>query len=353
MENTIKIHKSSICSINDIKLKEGHFFDFTSNWTVIDLDKYPYPTDTIEIYDQLTNNPLALLKRNAIPLDLCDLAVSSFLDIAKNQSSTRRGMAAGHVKEYISTKYNKTAPVNTSVLGYFDSANGKKPCRLTKLSQDEYCNSFPFIKSIDECFKELCPEAYQKQYDAVSTTAYQIENTAYSTITINYNFRTALHVDKGDYKDGFGNLVICSKNIDGGYLLFPRYEVAIQLNTGDFLAMNVHEYHCNSPINYKNNNETNFAYRLAIITYFRQSLRNCKPSVLPENYNTEMVMRDIFKCIHQELPVKQSISENGWWIRETDRFRLTYKGRKYFLEDKIMNKKISSLKDSYVYAKSL
>jgi hypothetical protein len=75
--------------------------------------------------------------------------------------------------------------------------------------------------------------------------------------------------------------------------------------------------------------------------------------VLPENYNTEMVIRDIFKCINQELPVKQIISENGWWIRETDRFRLTYKGRKYFLEDKIMNKKISSLKDSYVYAKSL
>ena len=352
MEDTIKIYKTPLCSLNNLKLQEGHFFDFTSNWMQIDLDHYPTSLTKIEIYDEKTKQPLALLKRGAIPLDLCELAVKSYLDIAKNQASTRRGMAAGHEKEYISLKYNKTAPVHTSVLGYFDSANGKKPCRLTKLSQQDYHNSFPFIQSINECFKEMCPESYKKQYEAVLATSYQIQDTAYSTITVNYNFRTALHVDKGDYKEGFGNLVVCSKNISGGYLLFPRYEVAIQVNTGDFLAMNVHEYHCNSPIDY-NYNDGISSYRLAIITYFRQSLKNCKTSILPENYNTEQVIQDIFKCINQDLPIKQTITENKWWIRETDRFRLTYKGRKYFLEDKIMNKKISSLKDSYVYAKSL
>ena len=37
---------------------------------------------------------------------------------------------------------------------------------------------------------------------------YKIKNTCFSTITINRNFRTALHKDAGDFSEGFGNLTV-------------------------------------------------------------------------------------------------------------------------------------------------
>ena len=40
------------------------------------------------------------------------------------------------------------------------------------------------------------------------TPEFAIGNTAFSTVTINYSWRTALHKDAGDYMDGFGNLIV-------------------------------------------------------------------------------------------------------------------------------------------------
>ena len=48
----------------------------------------------------------------------------------------------------------------------------------------------------------------------------KIPETAFSTITINRNFRTALHRDAGDYKDGFGNLTVIN-----ALLLFNKFSL--------------------------------------------------------------------------------------------------------------------------------
>ena len=34
----------------------------------------------------------------------------------------------------------------------------------------------------------------------------------------------------------------------GGYTLFPQYRIGFDLRTGDFLAMDVHEWHCNTEL---------------------------------------------------------------------------------------------------------
>ena len=86
---------------------------------------------------------------------------------------------------------------------------------------------------------------------------------------MNYNFRTALHVDSGDYRDGFGNIVVCSQNCTGGQLLFPAYKVAIEMKNGDYLALDVHEYHCNAPI-------FGEGFRLSFVCYLREKIYKCQ-----------------------------------------------------------------------------
>ena len=107
-------------------------------------------------------------------------------------------------------------------------------------------------------------------------------------MTLNYNWRTALHKDVGDVEAGFGNLVVIENGkYDGGFLYYPQYNVAIDVRCGDFLAMDVHEWHCNTPLttssnSYKDtiliNPEVNpdKPIRLAIVCYLRKDMEKCQ-----------------------------------------------------------------------------
>ena len=62
-----------------------------------------------------------------------------------------------------------------------------------------------------------------------------------------------------NFEDGFGNLVVIedpsNKNtFKGCYLGFPQYGVCINVRNNDFLAMNVHEWHCNTEFIPENEN---------------------------------------------------------------------------------------------------
>ena len=343
-----------------LETQQGKFLDFTPEWTFIE----DLSIEETKIYDAETRKKIAHLKRNAISNTICDLALQHFLPIAKKHDSTNRGMAAGTItRNVINNKYEKSDSVHSIVLGYFDSTNGKLPCRLTKYSKDyfeQYQHGLPFIQAMDNCFNELCPYAYRRQYDVSSNSGFYISDTAFSTLTVNYNFRTALHVDKGDFKDGFGNLVVCSKDVEGGYLLFPKYQLALKLNTGDYLAMDVHQYHCNSPFRLLNTD----SYRLSFVGYFRSSLSKCKEkNQLYEKrdiHNTDNIITEIFKKIQQSVPEKECIGRGSkgeiWWKCAAGRFTLIYKGRRYTLYDRISDtetKKIESLYPVYLYVKQL
>ena len=83
------------------------------------------------------------------------------------------------------------------------------PCRLTKFTKKQTQNwkkSIPLIIEVDKQFKKLVPDRHQAQLkQAKETPDFQIENTAFSTVTLNYNFRTATHRDKGDLPEGFAD----------------------------------------------------------------------------------------------------------------------------------------------------
>jgi len=193
--------------------------------------------------------------------------------------------------------------VMSSVLGFFEKTPFMKlPCRLTSYTQRffrQYSHGIPYIEAIDDKFKQLVPDAHAKQHRAASEKPmFRIKNTAFSSVTLNRNFRTGLHQDAGDFREGFGNLSVIERGeYSGGYTVFPRYGVGFDLRTGDFIAMDVHEWHCNTelyetpdqakrnkklPDIYKDNAETgtqgsNRPYtRISFVCYLREKLRQCK-----------------------------------------------------------------------------
>ena len=165
-------------------------------------------------------------------------------------------------------------------------ANGKDRfgiplCRTTQFTKNEvekWNNTLPLIHHINKQFKLLVPDRYKIQLErAQLTPAYQIAKTAYSTLTINYDWRTACHKDKGDYEEGFGNLIVLEKQnphntgikpFTGGYIGFPKWGICVDVCQGDFLAMDVHEWHCNTLIKGSG--------RLSIVCYLRKNMINCR-----------------------------------------------------------------------------
>lgn len=291
--------------------------------------------EDVDVYVEFadgTQDLLAKFRKNVIPKDKIEVGWEAFYETAA--TSRNRGAAAGPIQ--LKSKYwKKRKPVKTSkwsthymqdgklskmkvnnlvfssVLGYFEETPFMKlPCRLTSYTQryfDNYKRGIPFIQALNNCFKTLTPKEYNKQLDrANKQKSFKIEDTAFSSVTINRNFRTALHMDAGDFKEGFGNLSVIERGkYTGGYTIFPRFKIGFNVRTGDYLAMNVHEFHCNTEMKEteeqkrynKSLPQIHFEdpstgtlggdkkfTRISFVCYLREGLIDCKSNEAKEYY---------------------------------------------------------------------
>ena len=193
--------------------------------------------------------------------------------------------------------------VASNPIGYYEGAKNfaDLPCRLTHFTRtnfEKYNQGLKFIQRIDKLFQRLIPEAHQRQLERANTKSHlKIPKTSFSTITINRNFRTALHRDAGDFREGFGNLTVIERGkYHGGYTVFPQFGVGIDLRNNDFVAMDVHQWHSNTPIyetdedkeynekledDYHDNPDVGTAglykkyTRLSFVCYLREKIADC------------------------------------------------------------------------------
>lgn len=326
MPTVKKIIVKKLMSDEQIASKEGEYFPesyYKNNGHIINFDCDVYK-DTGEL--------LLKFRKNVIPKDLCKNALESFRE-ASQKKHENRGAAAGvldrkKLPNYVGKLINKSkfrtgfsyssdgrkskiATSNLSksnIAGYFDIPDRNKkgkgaPCRLTAFNRDHvdlWNNAVPYIKQCDRLFKQLVPKRHKNQLDrARQTPEFVIDGTAFSTLTLNYSWRTALHRDKGDFKDGFGNLLVIEddKNINsyrGCYIGFPQFGVCVDVRTCDFLAMDVHEWHSNTEFKKKSRVDTSnfkpidiendwYFNRLSIVMYLRHNMIRCNNKELWKN----------------------------------------------------------------------
>jgi len=319
------------CAFKDFKKNLGNFYN--------DAGRLFDPTDDITVKD-IDGSLLFILKKQAVPVGRITNTVTHYLPIMKKMKSTNRGFAAGSKERQIHENFERSNAVHSTVAGYIDSPNNKLPCRLSQFSKvhfEEYSEGIPMIKDVDALFKATLPDRYAIQYDKATKTKFKIEDTAFTTVTVNYNFQTALHVDKGDCKEGFGVLVVSGDDTCGGYLLFPRYDIGVLVKTGDVLFMNVHEYHCNSPVT---------GERLSFVFYLRNRLLDCSHNKLLDDlgvtegkhWDTSLLIKKIsdkIGCVLTEF--------KGEWEVENENYMFFCKNRQYKLYDKKTKKHITNL----------
>ena len=172
---------------------------------------------------------------------------------------------------------NSFLNIATGIIGYFDRYPRFPFARETSFlqkHQKEWMLLQPFIRSVDNCFAKNYPERYAVQRAIADATApdWIIKGTAFSTITVNKNWQTAVHKDAGDLKEGFGVMTyLQAGKMDGGYLVLPQYRIAVKLKSCDILLFDVHEWHGNTALIGK---PKSFE-RITCVFYYRELLLQC------------------------------------------------------------------------------
>ena len=211
----------------------------TSKWSTSYLN--PKGNQLKEDYDKLSFEELQS-KANEFNCKLSNNKDDLILEIIKKQNGISKMKVNNQVASNPIGFYEQNKNLGTNL-----------PCRLTHFTRtnfDKYNDGLPFLRKIDSLFQKLIPDSYQRQLNRANLKPHlKIPGTCFSTVTINRNFRTALHQDAGDFKEGFGNLTVIEQGkYHGGYTVFPQYGVAINLRNNDFCAMDVHQWHSNTPI---------------------------------------------------------------------------------------------------------
>lgn len=217
-----------------------------------------------------------------------------------------RGTAAGDSFKRIRTDGSVTNTtvnnrVETGAMGYMDKNAMVRYCRQTAFTTEyfkEFQRGMPFVHRVNELYEELCPEHYRRQLNIARGTNrnYVIDDTAFTTVTVNRNFQTAVHKDSGDFPRGFGNLIVYREGDEwtGSYFCLPQYRVAIDLRNTDILFVDVHKWHGNTPFHNFKPAPTPFSgsklnplkdyyinnpgqdMRFSFVLYYREFMITCK-----------------------------------------------------------------------------
>jgi hypothetical protein len=270
--------------------------------------------------DVYTKEGKLLLKfrKNVLDKKYIDLFYDNVIKFAELKSNNR-GNALGSKKRNV----YENEKIKSNIIGFFDTLSiqqkfllkqqknkniiSVRPTRFNVDFPEKYEKLLPLVQQIDEYYKKLTPEHYEKQRKKANQTHFKIKNTSFTTITTNVNFQTTIHTDKGDDDEGFGNLSVIEKGkYTGGETCFPQYGIGVNVRLGDILFMDVHEAHGNLPIITENDD----AKRLSIVCYLRKKIWEKTKGKSKEFFNNQINLIKNIKSNKNKKSIKNKTRKN-------------------------------------------
>lgn len=290
------LHSAAVgdTKVNDHVFSAEERDDPGGEWFVLDRN--------VKMVDDATGEPLLMLLCGAMAEDMVTAAAEALAGAAKGCGNHNRGVAGGRIdlerirahgrpglqvgratefSLYPLTQDGRVSnshvgnPTDSAIVGWTDAAprdtaggGARKRRRLsawTATHMAEYEAAWPCLQKASDLLRACYPHHWQRQMARAAAADARIGNTAFSTATVNWRFRSALHADKGDFKDGMGCIFMQTTGEGGGELLFPEYGLAVRMQTGDVLFFNPHLWHCTAP--FSDDNE-----RISVVCYFREKL---------------------------------------------------------------------------------
>lgn len=277
-----KYYLSPILNDEQVKERGGTYVQDTDV-------KHTFEEDS-DVYCSVTGQCIAKLRNNVISKQKQRNAYKALVRMPDEFASDNRGMASGVKaeeapdrtrnvkKDGTISKTVRVDRVKSGIMGYFDR-NPRFPfCRETVFTRDHFERfraSYPLIKKVDEVYASEMPDEYKRQRDTANKTSqdFVIQDTSFTTITVNKNWQTAIHTDRGDFQGGFGNLVVLrTPGLEGGLFTIMRWGAAFNVQNGAVLLADVHQWHGNTPVKRTRIGST----RISLVMYYREHMIDCQ-----------------------------------------------------------------------------
>lgn len=258
------------------------------DWSMqfMDEDHYDLLLDEDVAVYRADGSPLLVLLKQALDPQLASNAWSVLRD-AKMSNTNNRSVASGVKSVKWKRRDGKMSGVSrvprgwdvfSVPVGYFER-NIRYPyahlCAWNSHNPADFARMFPLLQQTTRIFAKQVPQRYDNQIGFCQRTHpdWVIPGTAYTTLTINKNFRTAAHKDAGDLESGFSNMfVIKQGSFVGANLVLPNWRIACKLDHLDFIMFDAHEFHGNTAM-VKTSRD---AVRCSVVCYYREKLVLCK-----------------------------------------------------------------------------
>jgi hypothetical protein len=179
------------------------------------------------------------------------------------------------IRDFISTQQNFNH-CYSNVLGAVDRGS-RFPYGRLSLSTQRHIENFTAHQeiycSIDNSFEKLFPEKWKEVSSVISNVKepfYNLFGTVFTSITLNFNFKTALHLDKNNLKGGLAALTVFSQgDYEGHYLVFPQVRLAFDVRNGDLIIADTQVYlHGNTEMTKLSED----AERISLVFYSREGM---------------------------------------------------------------------------------
>lgn len=208
--------------------------------------------------------PVAIFLRDVIPASLHKLAFEFWKTV--HELPTNRSIAVG-TKSLLRLKndgttgkrlgvskdvqlYLKERRVAHGFIGSVD-ATSDAPCHKTRLTTrhpEMLEGNRLLIELVNRLYKKHAPAFHSKQRAEIEKVPlWGIWDTAFSTVYLARNFRTAYHRDGGNLK-GVMTALMPMGRFTGGELVIPRWRIAFPLRPGDLLLFDPQQLHGNLPL---------------------------------------------------------------------------------------------------------
>lgn len=208
----------------------------------------------------------------------------------RSHRTDNRGLASGSRRILPpGQKRSRTRLISSSILGAADPMGTQPYCRLTAWTGQhvpQWERLQPYLAGMAEAFEQHVPDRYAVQMDRVRNTHpdWVVPGTPYTTITVNNTYSTGVHQDAGDLAEGFSCLGVLRRgHYTGGCLTFPEWRVAVDMQDGDLLLMDAHDWHGNTELRCAHGRkeydatgcEQCASERISVVAYYRQKMTQC------------------------------------------------------------------------------
>lgn len=235
---------------------------------------------------------------------------------------------AEHVRDVYISDTNYAQSVMSGVAGYY----GRYPripwgraCSYNEKNPEKFELAFPFLRALNLKFKEVLPERWAAQKRATERLdkSFVIDDTVFTTLTVNHNWRTAAHLDAGDLGPGFSNICGFGKGWSGGELIAPEYNAAFNIQPGDMLFVANHTaIHGNAELLPPPGAEE--PDRLTVVSYFREDLFDVKSWPYEQLRKQFVVERSHNKNHPDWRPLWNGVSGGMWASDEWANYLLAH-----------------------------